>query len=55
MINDSASLFQVTWTSIPVTWVGGSAPTLAPAGGFTVITLWKVGTTVYGALVGQVA
>lgn len=55
MINDTASLFQVTWTSIPVTWVGGSAPTLAPGGGFTVITLWKVGTTVYGALVGQVA
>lgn len=55
MINDSASSFTVTWTSIPVTWVGGSAPTLAPAGGFTVIQLWKVGTTVYGALVGQVA
>ena len=54
MINDSASAFTVTWTSVPVTWVGGTAPTLAPASGFTVITLWKVGTTVYGALVGQV-
>ena len=54
MINDSASAFTVTWTSVPVTWVGGTAPTLAPASGFTVITLWKVGTTVYGAVVGQV-
>lgn len=55
MINDTASSFTVTWTSIPVVWVGGSAPTLTPAAGFTVIELWKVGTTVYGALVGQVA
>jgi len=54
MVNDSASSFTVTWTSIPVVWVGGTAPTLAPASGFTVIQLWKVGTTVYGALVGQV-
>lgn len=55
MVNDTASLFTVVWTSVPVVWVGGSAPTLAPAGGNTVITLWKVGTTIYGALVGQVA
>jgi hypothetical protein len=55
MINDSASAFTVTWTSLPVVWVGGSAPTLAPAGGNTVIVLWKVGTTIYGALTGQVA
>lgn len=54
MINDSASSFTVTWTSVPVTWVGVTAPTLAPASGFTVIELWKVGTTIYGALVGQV-
>lgn len=55
MVNDSASSFAVTWTSLPVVWVGGSAPALAPASGFTVITFWKVGTTIYGALVGQVA
>ncbi len=54
MINDSGSSFTVTWTTIGVTWVGGSAPSLAPASGFTIITLWKVGTTIYGALVGQV-
>lgn len=55
MINDSASSFTVTWTSLPVTWVGGAAPTLAPASGFTIIQLWKVSTTIYGALVGQTA
>lgn len=55
MVNDTSSTYTVTWTSIPVTWVGGSAPTLIPGGGFTIIELWKVGSTVYGALVGQVA
>jgi len=34
--------------------LGGSAPTLATTG-FTVIELWKVGSTIYGALVGNVA
>lgn len=53
MINDSASAFTVTWTTIGVVWVGGSAPSLLPASGNTVIELWKVGNTVYGALVGS--
>jgi hypothetical protein len=55
MVNDTASVFTVAWTSVPVVWVGGTAPTLIPGAGFTVIQLWKVGTTVYGALTGQVA
>lgn len=53
MINDGTA-YTVTWTSLSVTWVGGSAPTLATSG-YTVIELWKVGTTIYGALVGSVA
>jgi hypothetical protein len=53
MINDD-SAFTVTWTSIPVVWVGGTPPTLATTG-FTVVELWEVGTTIYGALVGNVA
>jgi hypothetical protein len=53
MINDGTA-HTVTWTSLPVTWVGGVAPTLALTG-FTVIELWKVSTTIYGALVGNVA
>jgi len=53
MINDGTA-YTVTWTTLAVTWVGGSAPTLATTG-FTVIELWKVGSTIYGALVGSVA
>jgi hypothetical protein len=54
MVNDSASGFTITWTSMAITWVGGTAPSLSPASGYTIIELWKVGTTIYGALVGQV-
>lgn len=54
MVNDSSSSYTVTWTSLPVVWVGGTAPTLAPSSGYTIIVLWKVGTTIYGALTGQV-
>lgn len=51
MVNDADS-DGVTWPS--VTWVGASAPTLATSG-YSVITLWKVGTTLYGACAGDVA
>lgn len=53
MINDG-SAFTITWTTIGVVWAGGSAPTLATSG-YTVVELWKVSSTVYGALVGNVA
>lgn len=53
MIADG-SAYAVTWTTIGVVWVGGSAPTL-PTSGYGVIQLWKVATTVYGAYVGAVA
>jgi len=53
MINDGTA-YTVTWTTLAVTWVGGSAPTLATTG-FTVIELWKVNSTIYGAYVGSVA
>lgn len=51
---DDGSAFSITWTSLAVTWKtdGGTAPTLNTTG-FTVITLWKVGTTIYGARVGD--
>ena len=51
---DDGTTYTVTWTSVSVTWVGGTAPTLATSG-YTVIELWKVGSTIYGALVGTVA
>lgn len=51
MIDDGAAR-TITWPS--VVWVGGTAPTLATTG-YTVIELWRVGATLYGALVGGVA
>lgn len=49
---DDGTAYTITWPS--VTWVnnGGAAPTLATTG-YTVIALWKVSTTLYGALVGN--
>jgi hypothetical protein len=51
---DDGSAFTVTWTTLGVVWEtnGGTAPTLATSG-FTVIVLWKVSTTIYGARVGD--
>ncbi len=41
-----------TWGSGGVQWVSGTAPLLATSG-FTVVELWKVGSTVYGAQTGR--
>jgi hypothetical protein len=51
---DDGTARTITWTSLAVTWEtnGGTAPTLATSG-FTVIVLWKVGSTIYGARVGD--
>jgi hypothetical protein len=53
MVNDGAA-FAITWTTVGVVWVGGTAPTLATSG-YTLIELFKVNSTIYGALVGSVA
>ncbi len=49
---DDGSAATITWPTM--TWVNnaGVAPTLATSG-YTVITVWKVGSTLYGALVGD--
>ena len=49
---DDGTASTITWPTI--TWVnnGGTAPDLATTG-YTVIAIWKVGTTLYGALVGD--
>lgn len=51
---DDGSAFAVTWSTLGVVWEtnGGSAPTLATTG-LTAIVLWKVGSTIYGARVGD--
>lgn len=55
MVADGTSAFSVDWTTnIGVVWVGGAAPTL-PLTGYAVIALWKVGSAVYGAGLGNVA
>jgi len=49
---DDGTAHTITWPTM--TWVnnGALAPTLATTG-YTVIALWKVSTTLYGALVGD--
>lgn len=49
---DDGSAYEVTWPTM--TWVnnGGAAPTLATTG-YTVVALWNVSSTLYGALVGD--
>jgi hypothetical protein len=51
---DDGTAFAITWTMMGVAWVGGTAPTLATTG-YTVVEFWKVGSTLYGAHVGDVA
>jgi hypothetical protein len=52
LIIDDGTAYTITWPT--TTWVNnaGAAPTLATDVP-TVIALWKVGTTLYGALVGD--
>lgn len=49
---DDGSAYSITWPTM--TWVGGTAPTLATTG-YTVVVLWKVGTSLRGMLAGTVA
>jgi hypothetical protein len=42
---------DATWGTSGVAWVNGSVPALATTG-YTIIEFWKIGTQVYGALVG---
>jgi hypothetical protein len=54
LLIDDGSDHAITWTTLAVVWKtdGGFAPTLNTTGD-TVIVLWKVGTTIYGARVGD--
>lgn len=51
---DDGTAYAITWTTLAVTWKteDGAAPTLNTSGE-TAIQLWKVGTTIYGARVGN--
>jgi hypothetical protein len=51
---DDGTAYSIDWATAAVNWVGGgSGPDLATSG-LTVIELWKVGSTLYGALIGEV-
>jgi hypothetical protein len=54
LLIDDGTARTITWTTLAVVWKtdGGLAPTLNTSG-VTVIVLWKVGTTIYGARVGN--
>lgn len=54
LLVDDGTDYTITWSSLSVEWKtsSGSAPTLNTADE-TVIVLWKVGTTIYGARVGN--
>jgi hypothetical protein len=51
MVNDGTD-YAITWPTMQ--WSGGDAPTLATTG-YSVIVLWKVGATLYGASVGDMS
>lgn len=53
MVNDGTA-YTITWTTVSVVWIGGSAPTLATTG-WTHIVLFKVGGTIYGKHIGDSA
>ena len=52
MIDDGLNR-TISWPNVDQ-WTGGSVPDLATTG-YNVINIWKVGTTVYGSKVGELA
>ena len=54
LLIDDGTAFAITWTTLAVVWKtnSGVAPTLNTTG-VTVVVLWKVGTVIYGARVGD--
>jgi hypothetical protein len=49
---DDGSAYTITWPSVTWKTDGGVAPTLQTTG-YTIVQLWKVSTTLYGARVGD--
>ena len=49
---DDGTAYTITWPTMQ--WAGGEAPTLATSG-YSVVVLWKVGSTLYGTSVGDMA
>lgn len=49
---DDGSASMITWPTMQ--WAGGSAPTIAETG-YSVIVIWKAGTTLYGIHAGDMS
>lgn len=47
LLIDDGTAFAITWTTVAVTWIGGTAPTLRTTG-YTSINLKQVGGVIYG-------
>lgn len=52
LLIDDGTAYTITWPSVTWKTNGGSAPTLQTTG-VTVVALWKVSSTLYGARVGD--
>jgi hypothetical protein len=49
----ATSSYSVNWGTIGVSWVGGTSPQI-PTSGYGIYQLWKIGSDIYGAIVGDV-
>jgi len=49
---DDGTAYTITWPSVTWKTDGGSAPTLNTTG-YTAVVIWKVGSTLYGARIGD--
>jgi hypothetical protein len=49
---DDGTAYTITWPTMQ--WAGGAAPTLATTG-YSVVVLWKVGSTLYGSYIGDMS
>lgn len=47
----NSGIYSITWTSVPVTWITATAPTLSTTA-LTIIALWKANNVIYGTSVG---
>lgn len=54
MISNDNSSRTVNWGTLNVRWANGVSPDITASGGYTVLQLWKIGSSIYGAIVGDV-
>jgi hypothetical protein len=50
-ITINSGAYSITWSSVPVTWITATAPTLSTTA-LTIIALWKANNVIYGTSVG---